>query len=370
MNSGVGMIEQLKRAVAVILLAAGVAVAAPVLAASKSSFMTADVVAVDYSKLALNKALTAALAQVLVRISGNPAVMTLPQVQNHVQHINNLVASYSYQSEMNDQGQSELHLQVAFIDHAVKQLLRASGQPIWSAARPVTLVWLQLQNPQGQWGTVASDNQHVAPLALALDQDANARGLSLMYPMMDLDDQANLAGVHLSQGLNVTQLQHMSLRYHVSSMLSGVARDIGGQWQADWLYILDGAPIHWQDEAASVQELANRAIDNLSSTMVSQLAMTSPEQGDAAITLHITGVGDLSQYAMVQEYLQSLAPVNKVSLEAVNADELVLNIRFQGQLGQLKQALMTGHRLTPNRSDWLQQDNSPSLAYRWVRGNG
>ena len=210
MSDGIGMKQRLKQVALIALLALSVGMIAPAWASAKSNFMTADVVVADYSKSALKSALTSALSQVLMRISGNPAVMTLPQVQNQVQHINNLVAAYSYRSEVSDQGQSELHLQVAFIDHAVKQLLRAAGQPIWSAARPVTLVWLQLEDTQGQWATVASDNQHVSPLAAALDQVAKSRGLALMYPMMDLDDQASLADVKLDQGLNVTQLQHLS----------------------------------------------------------------------------------------------------------------------------------------------------------------
>ena len=337
---------------------------------AKTNFMTADVPVADYSKQALGASLQVALAQVLVKVSGNPSVMTLPQVQNELRHLNRMISAYSYDNNVQTNGRKDMVLKVAFNDHAIKRLLRAAGQPVWSADRPSTLVWLQVQHQNGDFDMVAPSGVSDSPLASALNQDAQARGLTLMFPMLDLEDQSNLGIERHGQVLNVSQIQQASSRYHVMSMLAGVAHEVGGHWQADWLYILDGAPIRWQDEADSAQALASQAVNELAGSMISQLAMASPEQGEATVILHVRGIGDLSQYAMVQDYLQGLNPVTKVSLETVDPDELILRVRFQGQLSELKRSIQSGHRMNPSSSDWLQQDDSPSLAYHWLGGVG
>lgn len=350
------------------LVLLGVISVQPVMA--KTNFMTTDVPVADYSKQALQTSLQEALSQVLVKVSGNPSVMTLPQVQNELQHINSMVSAYSYDNNLATDGKPGLSLKVAFNDHSIKRLLRSAGQPVWSADRPTTLVWLQVQHQNGDVDMIAPSGVADSPLASALNQDAQARGLTLMFPMFDLEDQSNMGSERRGQGLNVSQIQQASSRYHVMSMLAGVVHEVGGHWQADWLYILDGAPIRWQDEADSPQALAAQAVNELAGSMISQLAMASPEQSEATVILHVRGIDDLSQYAMVQDYLQGLNPVTKVSLETVDPDELVLRVRFQGQLNELKRSIQSGHRMNPSSSDWLQQDDSPTLAYHWLGGVG
>lgn len=337
---------------------------------AKRDFMTTSVAVADYSSQALKQSLTQALAQVLVKISGNPSVMTLPQVQNEVAHINHLVAAYSYQASADAAGKSQLNLKVAFNDHAIKRLLRSAGQAIWNADRPSTIVWLRVSHQDGERSSVSSDGVNDSPLALALEHDAKSRGLHVLFPMQDLTDQAAFGNDADQAMLNVTELQQASKRYHVMSMLSGSAKEVGGHWQADWLYVFDGAPIRWQDEADSVDVLAHRAIDNVAGTMISQLAMASPEQNESSVLLHVVGVNDLGQYAMVQEYLQALSPVTKVSLETVDANQLVVRVRFQGTLHELQHAISASHRMDPSSSDWLQQQDSPTLAYHWLGGVG
>lgn len=342
----------------------------PTLSLAKRDFMTTSVTVTNYTSEALKQSLTQALSRVLVKISGNPSVMTLPQVQNELTHINHLVAAYSYQSTADASGKPQLNLQVAFNDHAIKRLLSSAGQPIWNADRPATVVWLQVNHQSGDRNRVSADSLSESPLASALDRDAKSRGLRLLFPMQDLDDQAAFGGDDHEPLLNVTELQQASKRYHVVSMLSGYAKEVGGHWQADWLYVFDGAPIRWQDEADSVEQLAQRAVNNVAGTMISQLAMASPEQSESSVLLHVAGVDDLGQYAMVQEYLQALSPVTKVSLETVDANQMVVRVRFQGTLHELQRAINASHRMDPSPSDWLQQQDSPTLAYRWLGGVG
>lgn len=355
------MLDRLKAVTTALMLVICCAISTTVFA--KSNFMTTAVAVDNYSPKALHQSLTDALAQVLVKVSGNTAVMTLPQVQNELPRINELVSAYSYQSA------PSLQLRVAFNQRAIKRLLRAAGQSVWNADRPATLVWLDIQGTDNEQMVSAGAAGEQA-VAQALVRDATLRGLNLIFPMMDLTDQNYFTLGTADQLLNVGQVQAASKRYSVSSILSGKVKEIGGHWQADWVYILDGAPIRWQDEADSVDQLATAAVNNLAGTMISQLAMASSDQGQSTILLRVSGIADLSQYAMVQDYLQSLKPVSKVTVETVDPSQMVIRLEYQGQLNQLKRVIRDGQRLGADQTEWLQQANNPTLAYHWMGGVG
>ncbi|MDF1795679.1 MAG: DUF2066 domain-containing protein [Coxiellaceae bacterium] len=364
------MIHSLKAIILSLMLALCLGVSTAVQA--KSDFMTTLVAVNNYSPKALRQSLTDALAQVLIKVSGNTAVMTLPQVQNELPHINELVSAYSYQSNDNHADNQAnntppLQLKVAFNQRAIKRLLRAAGQSVWNADRPATLVWLDVHSTQNE-EMVSAGGANAQPVAQALVRDATSRGLNLIFPMMDLSDQNYFAVGATDQLLNVGQVQAASKRYSVSSILSGKVTEVGGQWQADWVYILDGAPIRWQDEADSVDQLAVAAVNNLAGTMISQLAMASSDQGQSSVLLRISGIADLSQYAMVQDYLQSLKPISKVTVETVDPSQMVIRLEYQGQLNQLKRVLRNGQRLGADQTEWLQQADNPTLAYHWIGG--
>ncbi|MDF1655413.1 MAG: DUF2066 domain-containing protein [Coxiellaceae bacterium] len=362
------MLDRLKAIAIALMLIICCAISTTVLA--KSDFMTTKVAVENYTPKALHQSLMDALAQVLVKVSGNTAVMTLPQVQNELPHINEVVSAYSYQTnDSNENGIPPLQLKVAFNERAIKRLLRSAGQSVWNSDRPATLVWLDVQNSKSD-AMVSAGEASEQPVAQALVRDATARGLSVIFPMMDLADQNYFSTGTTDQLLNVGQVQAASKRYSVSSILSGKVKEIGGQWQADWVYILDGAPIRWQDEAESIDQLVVAAVNNLAGTMISQLAMASPDQNQSSVLLRITGIADLGQYAMVQDYLQSLKPVSKVTVETVDPSQMVIRLDYQGQLNQLKRVIRNGQRLGADQTEWLQQADNPTLAYHWIGGVG
>ena len=360
------MIQRVKSILMAIILAVLIV---PAWVMAKSDFMTTQVAVVGYSKAALNQSLQNALAQVLVKVSGNTSVMTLPQVQNALPHINGMVSAYSYVAkEAPQDSPSQLQLKVAFNQRAIKRLLHAAGQSVWNADRPSTLVWLDVQTKNEEMVSAGDADQ--VPVAQALVRDATERGLAMIFPIMDLADQNYFSLGAMNDLLNVGQVQAASKRYSVNSILSGRIKEVGGQWQADWLYVLDGAPIRWQDEADSVDQLAVSAINNVAGTMISQLAMASPDQGVSSVLLRINGIDDLSQYAMVQDYLQSLKAVTKVTVETVDPAQMVIRLDYQGPLNELKREIRKGQRLDQNQTEWLQQANNPALAYHWRGGLG
>lgn len=91
---------------------------------------SATVAVTDRSAPALQLALQSAFSEVMVKMSGNPNVMTLPAVQKASNNLTQWLQSYAYveQPNANPQASSTLFLQVVFDDVGLQQLLDASTQ--------------------------------------------------------------------------------------------------------------------------------------------------------------------------------------------------------------------------------------------------
>ena len=89
----------------------------------------------------LNQALPKALGAVLIKLSGNPGIITLPNIQPALTQASKLVQSYSFQqAPAKTTTDQPLMLQVSFDKDAVRNLLQNNHKAIWSPNRPLTLI--------------------------------------------------------------------------------------------------------------------------------------------------------------------------------------------------------------------------------------
>jgi hypothetical protein len=325
----------------------------------------------DHSPVSLKKVLPEALSEVLIKLSGNAGVMTLPTVQSALPQVNDIVASYSYSMKApNAASAPELMADITFDKKAITALLNNAGQPIWGADRPVTLVWLDQVDANDQANFVGSADQATDPMAMAMTADAKALGLGVMFPMMDLTDQTDV-GDDPSTIFSDHHLSVASKRYGTTSILSGKITHSGNEWSAHWKYVLDGAPIEWDDTAGSVNQLALNAVNSVAGSMISQLSMANPGAPSNTAVLLVSGISDLSQYASVQKYLTALAPINNVSLQGVDANGMMLKIEYTGTENVLKQAIVSKPQMQAEVSAApIINGASSVLAYHWQGTEG
>ncbi len=339
----------------------------PWVSAAPMNLMQASVPVADQSPASLDKVLPKALAQVLIKVSGNPSVMTLPTIINETGHMRDIVQSYDYATQLAPLTQQlSLVVNIVFDKTAITQLLTRAGQPVWGSDRPKTLVWLADNTSNGPSLITASDALH-SPLASLLSTDANDRGLSVIFPLGDLDDQHLLSAS--SNLFNTEELQTLANRYGVRSILIGQVLPSEGGWQVQWKYLLDSAPVSWQDQASSLDSIASQAINRVSSTMVSQLAMDNPTGPMESLALNITGVSSLLQYQKIQSVIGTLAPVVHVSIDGVSGSDLKVTVEYSGDEQGLEQALASIKQLTrvasTSKTDHSVANSGMALTYQW-----
>src|SRR4051812_36885056 len=149
-----------------------------------------DVPVADQSADVRNAAFKAALLMVVKRISGLADVPPNSAVTAAVNAPQRYYSQYRYRTEDNPvpgaQPGKTLLLSVRFADSAIQKLITEAGLPQWSANRPTTLAWIAVTDGTTRAVLGASDPN---PLVTSLRARARERGLPLVLPMMDLDEQ-------------------------------------------------------------------------------------------------------------------------------------------------------------------------------------
>jgi hypothetical protein len=286
-----------------------------------------------------------ALSQVLIKVSGNSSIMTLPIIRASLAGVSNMVKSYSM--TQNPSNPSKQVFDVSFDPKAISQLLTSAGQPMWDAQRPITLIWLSINNPDGHNTVLDSNAANTQPLAVALKNSAQLRGLSVFFPMLDLPDQSFISSnINNTSPLTTSDMQALADRYHVQSVLAGSLTPSGNQWQTQWRYVLDSAPISWSQDTASTQDTASQVIDTISGTMIAQLAISTTSSLQTQAYLDIHAVNDLQTYSQLSHCLSSLSNMTSLAPMDLSENQVTFQVEFSGTTDLLIQTVTQQCKLT------------------------
>ena len=286
-----------------------------------------------------------ALGQVLIKATGNLSIMTLPIIRASLNEASNMVKSYS--TLQNPSSPSQTLLEVSFDPKAITQLLTSAGQPLWDAERPITLIWLSTDDSNEKNTIIDNDAASIQPVAVALKNSAQLRGLSMFFPMLDLQDQSLISSnINNTSPLTTADMQALADRYHVQSVLSGTLTQIGNQWQTQWRYLLNSAPINWSQDASSTQDTAKQVIDTVASTMIAQLAISTTSGIQTEAYLTINQVNNLQMYGQLSHCLSSLSNMNSLSPVNLNENQVTFHAKFNGASDLLIQTVTKQCQLT------------------------
>src|SRR5262249_48584999 len=143
------------------------------------------------------------------RDAGQKLTGALPQARKYVQR-------YGYPAAGT--------LEVGFDANSFDQALSAAGLPLWGRERPATLICLAVEEGGGQrqWMTGSGGGA-----ADAVNKAATDRGVPVVWPAMDRDEQVKLDAM-LTSGVNPSELAQIMSRYKANAVLLGRARRDSG----------------------------------------------------------------------------------------------------------------------------------------------
>ncbi|MBN4079473.1 DUF2066 domain-containing protein [Beggiatoa alba] len=297
-------------------------------------------------------AMVAALAEVLVKVSGQRDAALRQGVARAIRSPAKFLQQYRYRALSKEQRERALQAgavndltgrdpQIVFFRFdktAVDKVLRNNGLPVWGSTRPATLAWLAVQD-ENQRYLLASDSSE--PTRELLTTEAQRRGLALLLPLMDLEDQRSLSFADVWGGFREPILR-ASARYPTESVLVGrMYRTLSGEWRAQWT-LLEGQQVQsWTAAGMLPTEVIDEGIAGAIEVLASRYA---PVVGDQAGLLPVTvmDVRTLRDYARVTRYLKSLQQVGQVQVVQVDADQVTFELEVEGGPEAIAQTIALG----------------------------
>lgn len=320
---------------------------AALLAPVASAVVVADlhataVVVPDQSSEQRAKAFRAALAEVVVRLTGDRGAPDAPDLAALMRAPQRLVGEFSYAEEPVPLAPGAAPrpataavpmrtvLRVRFEALALERALREAGRVVWGRERPRTLVWLVLDDgPERDLVGAEDADAFVAVAAL--------RALPLAWPALDGEDRAALTLPDLA-ALDEAKVRAASARHPTEAVLAGRALRAGSGWQGQFLWLMGDDFERFEVAGPTAEAIAVAAFDRLAGNYLARFGVRN-EELPAVVEVAVEGVTDVAGYARVFAYLQELSPVRKVDLIGSVADLLRLRVTFRGDAPTLERII-------------------------------
>lgn len=317
---------------------------AAVASAQDTDLYEGEVIVANQSQAAREAALPGALAAALVRLTGRADIADDPGVAPALGQAQTLLRQFRYRQDLDPQqpGSAQTVLTAAFDHEGVDALLALTGQQLWPSPRPVPVVWLAIDDGRGPRLLGSAQSKAVA----ALTRRAAQRGLRLNYPLLDLQEQQQVAVGALWSG-NSAAARRASARYQSRVSLIGRLYRSGSGWTAEWA-LYDGeqrlgegsrsAP----DAATVLAEGADLAADQLARRSAVSVADAGPA---GTYPVVIEGIGDADDYARCLAYLARLSVVRATRVAGAEDARLLLELELRSGLSGLRQLIANGQTL-------------------------
>ncbi len=237
-----------------------------------------------------------------------------------------------------------LRLWMRFDPDAVRIALQQAALPVWGSARPTTLIWLAVED--GMQRSIVGENEQ-SPLERALVKVASQRGIPVLLPLMDLEDERRLSFGDLWGGF-AAPVRAASARYGTHAVLVGrIRHGSGGEWLARWTLFVGNHTARWRSGADTEARLLGFGINGLADRLATQFAVPAGDTARSLVRVEVTGVRSLKAYARARAYLRRLNPVLHVQTLAVRTAQADFRLEIRGDVGVLKQAIGLGRTLAP-----------------------
>lgn len=291
------------------------------------------------------QALHKAMWQVLVKLTGDAAIVDDERAKTLINEAQSYVQQYRYlEPAPADSGDTGLRLWVSFDSAAVDNSLQRQGIATWGKERPATLVWLAVSDGSDrQLAGMEQASEYLDPLT----RRARERGLPLLLPLMDLEDTTKLNPADIASG-SISAIENASARYPadvvLAASLTGV--DSPGKVSARWTLLSEKAGNDsWSSEGESLEAVLGAGIDRLAETLAQRYAPRTFAGESTRLELSVSAIDSLEDYARAQRYLAGLSSVNRVNVVTAKPGRVVFEVEAMGGAAALDQAIAIGRTL-------------------------
>ena len=319
---------------------------------------SAEVPVADQSGAALDSGASAALTQVLVKVSGSAELLRSPAIRGALGKARSHVQQYSYKRA--DSPEGGLMARFEFDGNYVTSLVKEAGAPLWTANRPEVLVWLVADDGAGPYFV----NPDSAPeLAKELLAAFARRGVPARLPLYDLADSAAI-GPDQAWRLAAPTLETASLRYGVKDILAGrLAASSASNWVGEWTYLAGEEQINRPLNTPTQEAFLQRGAALVAEEMAARYAVATGMGDGSGVALSVVGVNAYADYAAIVAWLEGLELVEQANLERIEGDSMYLHLQTGADAAGLATVIELNPRLQPLPPVAGEEGG---LAYQWT----
>jgi hypothetical protein len=323
-----------------------------------------------------------AFQQLLIKVSGYQEVLENPSLVAASKNAERYMQGFSYHQDSVD---DQTYLQAWFSKALLVPLMRRAEAPIWGENRPLLLNWLAVESSVVSAGTDAEpeasivfesdatsstlDNvgidagrllisEQVPEWQTRLGRAFAERGLPILWPINDLEDQTTLPLDQL-WWLVSESIEQASVRYQADAVLAGkLNQSAEGIWQYEGILIRGDQRLAILTEGDSPLAALTNVSTEVGRFFADQFAIKSdPMNGRSGIRVVVKKIKDFSDYSKVIAYLQSISGVRLVEVAQVDRDNLQLYLNLEGDWDKVQRIIRLDNKLSSLQEkefEWAQ----------------
>jgi hypothetical protein len=297
------------------------------LMAQEADLYSAEAEVANQDEAERQRALGPALADVLVKVSGDTSLRGDAAAAASLAEAPSLVHNYGYR-QIASTGPSgvattQTLLSVQFRREGVDALLTRLGRAVWAAPRPATLVWLVIDD--GGNKRVATAAQ-VAALG-ALTGAARARGVGLQFPRLDAAEVEQVNAHALWEGQTDSALAAATRYGAQAALIVRLARSAAG-WNGRFTLLDAGPAEQWSATHAEANSVLSAAAQGLADRLARRYAVAASERVMGDYQVWVSGIDSAADFATVMSYLRAHPAVQALSSRGARAGALALDVRL------------------------------------------
>ena len=363
----------------------------------------------DQSQSTRNKAIAEGFELALVRFTGLPPDSISATVRENRLRASQYLQRFQYDvpDELigSDEQPEPIKLVMIFDEIGISNLLNQLNLPAWNNNRPELLAWIaigdkrfrlllgpeyesqlkslvtrslndpflniELSEEQNQSEQYINDDE-VVPLEQLfldkvgtdeslldiMDRVATQRGLPLVFPLLDLQDNITLDTGDV-WGQFVSQIREASNRYSPDLTLVGRVELVNQGWLMDWLLLDETSSEIWQGSGQTLSEALVAGLEDSIERIAKRFAVVQDTSSSSLLEISINGVGTTADMAALETYLKSQPAISNVYLSRVSGTNVRYKLELIGDLTSLLQSIQLEQRLTETTASESQISMNP-----------
>ena len=307
----------------------------------------------DQGRQVRNAVFTKGLEEVLIRVSGNRSVLKEIKPASASAY----VQQYSYQEKPSDQERGDgsrlrttepaavsYILKVQYNAGKIIKLLRDNGQPVWGEHRSEAVIWVAVRDGSNRY--VLKDGD-ASLIKAAVTQSANRRGLPVIWPINDLEDQQRLDFTDIWAAFS-GPVRAASKRYGKGPAIVGRLSWTGSEWKGDWSLFIESASQSWSLSGSDYNAVISEGIDLSADRIGGYYAVL--ERTDSTgphLLVEINNVDSVQTYRKILKFLEDLAAVRQTNVVRLDEGSVVFRIDLRGDIDDFTRLVAIDRKLEP-----------------------